>query len=219
MDVKCVVCGEPWDFQGIDGGDMFRWEAKLFEVGSGCPTCEGVAPTGGYEPTTLADVEYGDRDPGERIQARERHEEGKAPKWERPEPTVLWSCEGCGVVMRRDPDTDTLECHAPYRTLAYRCNLDRQEPMAEPAHVFEGERKVCAECVTTCHDCDRNICDRLEYADTYDDGNSFMPPGRYDRHDAVCADCISKYCEECQECDCTCEEDTGEDEEDTGEDE
>lgn len=184
MDVKCVVCGEPWDFQGIDGGDMFRWEAKLFKVGSGCPTCEGVAPAGGYEPTTLADVEYGDRDPGERIQARERHEEGKAPKWERPEPTVLWSCEGCGVVMRLDPDTDTLECHAPYGTLAYRCSLDKQEPMAEPAHVFEGERaKVCAECVVTCHDC------------------------------------ISNYCEECQECDCTCEEDTGEDEEDTGEDE
>src|SRR5262247_3947338 len=101
-DVKCVVCGEPWDFYGITHGDMETWEAKLFKQGAGCPSCQGTPPSTPWEPQGIADVEYGDLDPALRIAALERFQAGKAPRWERPAPTVLWTCDGCGVEVQKD---------------------------------------------------------------------------------------------------------------------
>jgi len=34
-DIRCVVCGEPWEAYGVNHGDMLPWEAKLFRAGAG----------------------------------------------------------------------------------------------------------------------------------------------------------------------------------------
>ena len=82
MDIKCVVCGEPWDSYGVSHGDMAPWEATLFRRGAGCPCCEGVP--NGWTPSHMDDVENGDGDPMARIIAAERVADGTAPKWVRP---------------------------------------------------------------------------------------------------------------------------------------
>ena len=38
-DVRCSVCGEPWELYGVHNGDMEPWEAKKFLAGEGCPSC------------------------------------------------------------------------------------------------------------------------------------------------------------------------------------
>jgi hypothetical protein len=96
MDIKCVVCGEPFDAFGVDHGDFLPWEAKLFRAGAGCPCCEGENPNG-YTPSKLSDVENGDDDPILRIIAAENAANGTAPKWQRPQDPIHWVCDGCGV--------------------------------------------------------------------------------------------------------------------------
>jgi hypothetical protein len=38
-NVRCVKCGEPWDYYGIPNGDMDENEARKFMSGDGCPCC------------------------------------------------------------------------------------------------------------------------------------------------------------------------------------
>ena len=72
MDVRCAVCGEPWERYGLFNGDMYKWERDLFLAGAGCPCCEG-----------------GSSDSEDR------------PSWERPPDKVLKECECCGLVLKR----------------------------------------------------------------------------------------------------------------------
>lgn len=206
MDIKCVRCGEPWDSYGVDHGDMFQWEAKLFKLGAGCPSCEGRP--NGWEPATIGDVENGDGDPMDRIIA---HERGASVPWKRPTDPVHWKCDGCGVEVVTDVDDNTLAYRIPNgakcRQWYHSHNFDRGEPEKEPAHVFGGQ-KVCEFCLNHCVDCNAPITSHLEFGDVYDEGYSHIQPGSY--RDSVCTDCFEQYCSECanrgDECTCTSEE-------------
>jgi len=55
MDIKCAVCGEPWDAYGVKNGDMTEEEAKLFLAGKGCPCCKGIRPEGMEEEEAYSD--------------------------------------------------------------------------------------------------------------------------------------------------------------------
>lgn len=101
-DIKCVKCGEPWDSYGVNHGDMLPWESKLFKAGAGCPSCEGVS--NGWTPTSVFDIDNGDEDPMDRIVAHEN----VTAKWTRPEDPKHWECDGCGVQVRTDLDTNEL---------------------------------------------------------------------------------------------------------------
>lgn len=193
MDVLCVVCGEPWDYMGArHGGDMLKWEWRLFRVGAGCPGCEGEAPVGGQVELTAEICSFGDEDPILRVSAWEDYHGGKAPKWEKPDPEVFWKCEGCGVEVIDDLEYEGLRYHLPkdavgsqwYNSHPY-C---RGDPKKEPAHVFEPDRKVCEFCLRACYLCDADICPTLEYGDTYDDGNCVA----YETYHSICVDCFEK---------------------------
>lgn len=191
-DIRCVVCGEPWDAYGVRHGDMLKWEADLFRKGAGCPSCEGTPPEGGYEPKTIFDIENGDEDPMLRILAREAHEEGSAPKWERPKDVLVWSCDDCGVEVRRDADDDALVYVAPYKSRASYEYWHRNEDAPEkPEHSFEIAKDtflhVCEKCYTTCEECGEPVCPG-------DDNGSFPHPANDSyEYKVVCGeDCLSK---------------------------
>jgi hypothetical protein len=202
-DIRCVVCGEPWDAWGANHGDMLPWELKLFRQGAGCPSCEGTP--NGYAPATLDDVENGDDDPMLRIIAAERVARGDAPKWERPADPIHWTCDGCGVQVITNLDScsqdgretrtdDALEYSIPYKSRAhdwYHSHNPRNGcPETEPAHTFENGTKVCEFCLTRCTECDAPLCSTIEYGDTYDEGNPLPSPE--DSNESVCVDCLDK---------------------------
>lgn len=222
-DVRCVVCGEPWDYWGARHGDMKQWEWELFRKGAGCPACEGEP--NGYEPETLSDVEFGDLDPGERIAAREDHEAKRAPEWKASEPEVVWTCSGCGVQVVRDPDElytdgssttgDALCYHVPRGARAAQWYNShpftyRGEPTEEPAHTFEGGETVCEFCLDHCDHCGREVCGTLEGGDCYSDDQAFTLPEHQNgmRCTYHCIDCVEHQCETCGQIgeDCTCED-------------
>lgn len=150
MDTKCLVCGEPWDVYGVTHGDMLAWEANLFRKGAGCPCCEGETPDPEWEPKSISDVEFGDEDCIDRIYQYEDRE--NRPKWERPEPEVLWTCEKCGLQTLKDPDyTDTLEFN---RWVYSHENLELTD---KPHYTFDGERHYCSRCVDICYECGEPI--------------------------------------------------------------
>ena len=43
-DIRCRVCGEPWDSYGVYHGDMDDEGRQIFLAGKGCPCCHGVKP-------------------------------------------------------------------------------------------------------------------------------------------------------------------------------
>lgn len=220
MDVKCVVCGEPWDYHHVMH-DMEPWARKLFREGAGCPECEGEPPNGElFEPRGIGDFEFGDRDAQERIDA---WASAPRPKWERPPDEVLWTCAGCGVQVVRNQDFDPKE--APDLAYEYRvppkakCRewyhshpFYKGEPGPEPAHVFgEGRaaQPVCEFCLNKCDDCGKPLCGTIDFSDCYDEGYSFLRPGCYNRSDSLCVDCFANYCNRCEnryeECSCLSE--------------
>jgi hypothetical protein len=179
-DIKCVVCGEPWDAYGARHGDMLPWEADLFRQGAGCPTCEGVPPEGGWEPTSIGDVENGDEDPYDRILAREAHESGTAPAWVRPQDPILWECAECTTKVYKDLDLvgsdPDLWVHAYNEEPAY---IVGKAKSVEPTEI-KG-RHYCDRCAHVCSDCGVNL---LIDATFFCDDDRF---GRYPR----CEDCQS----------------------------
>lgn len=215
-DVKCVVCGEPWDYYGVNHGDMEAWEADLFKKGAGCPCCEGIPPNGKHwEPETISDIENGDDDPILRLNAWKNSLDKKMP-WKKPEPKIFWTCEGCGVQVIGDPSykenhEDYLKYYEPINAKCKNWYHSHPfwhgTPSNKPAHIFEGDRKVCEFCLDHCKICGKEICGNLEFYDTYDDGNSFPHPYYY--HDAICIDCFETVCSECNSFpeDCTCNDD------------
>lgn len=216
-DVRCIICGEPWDHYGVKHGDMLEWESKLFLAGAGCPCCKGN-PDKKFEPRSLSDLEFGDDDPAIRIDQLEDRDEGKAPKWERPNDPVLWTCDACGVqVIGNVNYPENSEHYLEYRlpngapgTQWYHSHpYYKGSPEKEPTHVFEGGQKVCEFCLDHCHECRRAICTLLD-VDTYDDGWGASPEGY--SPDLFCIDCVESMCSECGGLpdDCTCEHDDDE---------
>jgi len=198
-DIKCLVCGEPWNAWGANHGDMLPWEYELFRQGAGCPCCEGK---GDFEPQTISDIYFGDEDLGLRMEAR------RDIPWRRPEPPVLWQCDGCGVTVVRNPDDNELEYDVP---MGAKCRqwynshaFWRGEATEEPAHVFEGGQRVCEFCLSRCDECGREISSLIETGDVYDDGASFNHP--QDWNSRLCVDCLESLCDECE-----CQEEEEED--------
>lgn len=196
-DVRCVVCGEPWDYYGVSHGDMEKWEAELFRKGAGCPSCEGERPESGqWEPESVFDVDNGDDDPMLRLNAWEDAHEGKAPKWEEPAPTVLWTCAGCGVQVEKDANGE-LSYETPPKALCRQWHNShpfyRGTPEESPAHVFgegDGAQPVCEFCLTHCDECGAPVSKvDIGDGDPYSPGWS-APSG--DCHRAYCVDCIEK---------------------------
>lgn len=188
-DIKCVVCGEPWDAYGVSHGDMLLWEAKLFKAGAGCPSCEGQAPeTGQFQPTSIADIENGDEDPAVRLSVHEDYAQGIAPVWERPKDTLLWSCASCGIEAIRDADDNSLVYRAPYKSRAsYEYWHRSLEATEVPEHVFDEDTAVCEQCLCKCAECGEPIAPN-------DPGDGGYPDPRcgYYENDRLCSeDCLS----------------------------
>lgn len=192
MDICCVVCGEPWY---SDLSDMEQWERDLFRKGSGCPCCQGLA-NDNWEPRTLSDIENGDGDPMERIGAHEDHVAGRAPRWEKPAPTTLWECDGCGVRSARDANGELIyDMHskAKLRQWYHRPWYEDHTPGAEPSHTFGSGVKVCEFCHISCKECGVDLANHVEFSDVYDEGHPFVPDGYYRTSDSVCVECLSVY--------------------------
>jgi hypothetical protein len=196
MDIKCVVCGEPFSAYGIDHGDFLPWEAKLFRAGAGCPCCLGENKNG-YAPSKLSDVENGDDDPMLRIIAAENAANGTAPKWQSPQDPIHWVCDGCGVraITNLDntlSDTEGLEYDLPYSAKArkwYRSHpFHNSIPEITPAHTFPNGENVCEFCLTHCSECDAPLSELLGL-ELYDEGAAWPSPA--DEREHVCADCHS----------------------------
>jgi hypothetical protein len=192
-DIRCVVCSEPWS---ADYGNMFPWEVKLFRAGAGCPYCEGESD--GYQPQTIFDIENSDDDPMLRLIAAVKVADGTKPEWKRPEDTMHWKCDGCGVQIITDVDTDELEYRVPYASMArhwyhsHPFNSNKPEKKT-PAHRFEiakdTYRNVCELCLSHCSECNAELCENLEL-ESYDEGYAFVSPRDDSKH--VCGDCLSE---------------------------
>lgn len=191
MDVRCVVCGEPWDFMGIDNGDMLKWEAKQFHAGAGCPSCEGETPEeGSWEPEDITDVEYGDLDPMERLNALSAVLDGSKPAWGRPVPVTNWTCSGCGAVSQVDPDDDETVWYRPPSSMAAKWWHSHAENRlgdpTEPRHKFSEDLQICEACHKSCFGCEAGITPNIEWGDVYDAGWC----GQSYDGEWYCADCM-----------------------------
>jgi len=84
-DIRCRVCGEPWDAYGVrHHEDMTPKEAKAFLMGLGCPCCKGVRPED-YDPDEefmnfLYDVTDPINDDGDPIEAIDRVSDASAKR-------------------------------------------------------------------------------------------------------------------------------------------
>jgi hypothetical protein len=208
MDIKCTVCGEPWEAYGIGHGDMLPWQATLFRAGAGCPSCEGVLPDRPFEPETISDVENGDGDPMERINAYENRD--NRPAWKAPDPVLLYKCDACGVEVCEDPSEYPERDRFPIFTrkgdprTSYRLESDRYYSDDEVRTGFtfaqtKDKPRVCPGCVEHCAECGTECCSRLS-TDTYDGLASFPANecgGRWT--DAVCIDCFERLSSEEEE--------------------
>jgi hypothetical protein len=190
-DIRCIVCGEPWDAYGVSHGDMLPWETRLFRAGAGCPACKGTP--NGYTPKTIFDVANGDGDEMDRIVAAERVAEGTAPRWIRPEDPIHWTCDGCGVEVVTDLDSGDLQYHVPFKSRARSWYSSHSfygmTPEVTPAHVFTSGQKVCEACLSHCDECSTPLCQHLDL-ETYDEGCSFPSPQNPYRDNDVCIDCL-----------------------------
>lgn len=205
MDIKCVVCGEPWDAWGVRHGDMRAWEADLFDKGAGCPCCKGDAEQP-FDPTSIEDFDNGDDDPMKRINAWENA--GKV-EWEEPPPYVIKTCHGCGVKLvwsnerpyegRHKPTgREWLEwdggerVHYRYGT-AYRYgDLPGGEEPGSDQFLDIGQHPYCPGCAEDCRRCGVvSIFKRLELelGKPYGGGTSFFyEPLQM----SVCVDCFEE---------------------------
>ena len=232
MDIRCVVCGEPYEAWGINHGDMMAWETDLFRAGAGCPCCLGVKNED-YVPDSLADFENGDEDPIDRIFAREDFECGKVAAWAPPANEVLHECDGCGVKLCRILAAEVYDGYSREKVYDWVIEPRTQASISyyrshrfsilEPSDYIEGgdeewnwhpwddDRSACPYCAKRCDECDEVIVatvPELEPGDPCLPGASFLPPGDYTGN--ICVHCYDGYCSECQykynECQCETEE-------------
>ncbi len=191
MDITCLVCNEPWDSMGIEGGDMEKWESVLFRKGAGCPCCEGVS--NGFEPTKLSDFDNGDEDPMVRIDAYHNRKYKKI-EWIKPEDKILYTCSGCGVEAKKDILENEYYFEFPVNAISnqwyHRKEYNDQKAKEEPICFDQnGDDLLCPYCVHYCDDCGEQITDRIDFGDTYDNGQSFFDQ---DSQRSYCIDCFEK---------------------------
>jgi len=229
MDIRCVVCGEPWDAWGVNHGDMAAWETDLFRKGSGCPCCEGVKPERAFEPKSIDDLENGDGDPMERIVAFNNAQAGNVPKWEAPKPEVLHTCDGCGVQLVHDLAAEVYNGRErkPVHVLSYSSPRSYHSYLHVDENDLEGHEWrpwgagrpcVCPACTDSCHHCGAVVSSAVQWSDVYDVGYCMQRPGYYNG-DVICEGCYEQYCSECEspQDDCTCHDDDDDDDDDDSE--
>lgn len=205
MDVKCLVCGEPWDYWGLYHGDVQAWEADAIKKGLGCPHCEGNPPEGGYEPENLSDFEYGDEDCISRIYAQPPD-----GAYEPPQAEILQVCIGCGVQRIRDRAAEVYDgsrrepvyaWYAPAGSDALRWQVEWKlscEDPGAPMADFHGLGPACAHCCDECADCDAIIATHCQgaFASLDGEGEGYLPEGHYHTSDLRCLDCYMHYVSE-----------------------
>lgn len=235
MDIKCVICGEPYSAWGVNHGDMMAWETDLFRKGAGCPSCEGVRPAEKFVPQSLEDLENGDEDPMDRIIAYENAENGNIPAWEKPKDEVLHECDGCGVQLIRAVSQEVYDGNkrekvyewimphnAPGARWYHSHRFDRIDAAdyieggAEEFnwHPWDDDRSACPHCQKLCDTCGEAVIsdiDGLKPDDCEDPGYSFMDPSSFSHSE--CYDCHLNHCSECECNPCECEDDEENDDE------
>ena len=205
MDIRCNICGEPWDAYGANHGDMLTWEYDLFRKGAGCPSCQGVSNKDHIE-DRCQDLLMNCEDPDNWFPLGNTEK----PEWKKPEPKVYWKCEHCKVAIIEDLEITSydgsqkdlkldLDFSKVDSTLHYWIQKEIEnsfEGISEDPHYELDGYTYCCYCATNCADCDtivlRNNAD--EMLDTYDSGKSFVRPGEeYCKDpDYLCVDCYEK---------------------------
>jgi hypothetical protein len=206
MDIKCVVCSEPWDSYGVTNGDMEKWEAHLFKQGAGCPCCKGKSSKK-FEPKTIADFSNGDGDEMERIAAYENAQSGKAPPWQKPPSTVRWTCKCCGVQVISEPFEEEVSYHLPINAIGSKWYISHPyrngDPEKEPFKIINKE-SYCEFCAKTCDGCDAPIV-KHGIEEMYEEGWCSNLEGE-GSHKLFCITCIENSCSECSCIECSCPE-------------
>lgn len=202
-DISCAVCSEPWDTHHLRH-DAPPWVLPLFRAGAGCEACEGAAPDADDWTSAQERNPYTLR--GQRINQHLQQRvlnvpfdddvdpvgqvlDSPRPKWERPEDTVEWECECCGVKYMRDQDWREDSEFAHYFEFTkddpLRYRSERHHPDDEPEE-YEG-RTYCSNCLGYCDHCG----ERLLLSDA-----AFMPDDHYCREPLHLDDCYLKRAEE-----------------------
>ena len=163
-DIKCRVCGEPWDYYGARTGDMKWWEFELFRKGGGCPCCQGESDLDqdtGLE-LHLRSVVFGGTDEPDIFEELHNVDGAPRPEWREPEESVVWKCDGCGVKVVRSnerpynckpDDPQWLEWGTPLGGRArYWNRAVEQEPYAE-LEMGGDTFYFCDECASHCDEC------------------------------------------------------------------
>lgn len=242
-DVKCAVCGEPYDVHHGEA-DMTKWEYELFKKGAGCPCCEGIATgdAGDRELETLRGLVMDGGDDDETNYALSKRlgvmadtgEPAPRPEWKRPEPIVHETCAGCGLRIVTNPDDgqkvyDTAQIKRDYYSAAYyevhgyEFMRDAERDCTESFVSVDPDNKddtdvYCPACIEVCANgnCQHMIFRRseLEPGDTYAPGQSFPDPQDEYHGGAVCIDCYEQLSAEDEE-----EDEDDEDDEDSDDEE
>jgi hypothetical protein len=189
MDIKCAVCGEPWDHYL----DMLPWEKALFRQGAGCPCCEGETPIDMSEDEEHAIIrdrllfnplETGDLELVGRLSADGSND--ARPEWKRPDPVAIWTCDGCSVSAATDPDDGSIvwyggdKVHYSHGYAAsYGGHYGHEDP--DDPIVLDG-RSYCPGCVETCDHC----------GETFERAADALVSHPSNYYQAVCVEC---YCE------------------------
>lgn len=159
MDVQCIVCGEPWDQYHVMH-DMPKWQARLFNLGAGCPACEGDGqPPDDVFINALSSrlINGSDEGPGGgAIAALTQDHDEPRPKWAPPADITKWECNQCNCKVVETHDEDGYPYTAfdfKQSSLCYhdQWKLERDDDNLSPTTI-EGQ-PYCAICTTTCDHC------------------------------------------------------------------
>lgn len=217
-DVKCAICGEPWNYYGALHGDMAAWEYELFRKGAGCPCCQGVSERNKDDMLLehFSSIVFGGTDDPDSFDRLFDIDDSNVPKWEKPEPKKHWTCDKCGVSVVTSNDApldgnkvstnkDYLEWyggdkiyyqygHGPYE-YGY---VAKDGPYDTDDYYELDGKKYCPGCTTICEQCDNVIFTNTDGMDTYDVGYSFSNPDNPFYH-PVCLNCYFRMTSEEEE--------------------
>lgn len=210
-DILCAICREPWDGYGVEHGDMLPWEAVLFKKGAGCPCCEGESPEGvtldaAREAQARSIIfDAGTDDPPAYESMNTLGLDAPRVPWERPEDSIVHSCQSCGAEIRRNIDSAVLEVdedthdHAVglywqggrfqelhhhdrnWEDILIAC-IARKGKLHDgpPAAWLLNGRFHCPGCAENCGEC----------GELFPSEDLILPEGKCHVGDAVCEDCL-----------------------------
>ncbi len=193
MDIKCAVCGEPWDQYGVAHGDIAPWQAVLFRKGSGCPCCCGKSTKQDHLVDHLQSVVFNSESPDDFDRLHDP--EGKPPEWKRPDDIVRFECAGCGAKYMVNVDHedkpenyDITRYWIPGKRWDSNHRTGLDDTTDEDA-VTIGDGKYCCQCAGSCYECGTSIFNNSDlYSSCYDPGASFPHPDNARK--TVCVDCF-----------------------------